>query len=70
MRSTFRIAYDAPVVVPAKAGTHTPRPPLQGTLAIAFFYLDIDGYGSLLSQGRPAGRSRANENAGAKPANR
>jgi hypothetical protein len=50
VRSTVRIACD--IVVPAKAGTHTPRPMLGAREQPPFFFIDIGGYGSLLSQGR------------------
>ena len=39
-------------VVPAKAGTHTPRPIILDAEAEAFCPTNAGGYGSLLSQGR------------------
>jgi 8-oxo-dGTP pyrophosphatase MutT (NUDIX family) len=41
-----------PHVVPAKAGTHTPRPCNLALGPDGFVTTDIGGYGSLLSQGR------------------
>jgi hypothetical protein len=39
-------------VVPAKAGTHTPRLRLRALWETAFAVSEFGGYGSLLSQGR------------------
>jgi len=42
-------------VVPAKAGTHTPRPRDLALWVDGFITTNAGGYGSLLSQGRQAG---------------
>src|SRR5258708_31617080 len=45
------------VVVPAKAGTHTPRPIGRAMGLVAFVTIDAGGYGSLLSQDDQKGGS-------------
>jgi tungstate transport system permease protein len=45
------------IVVPAHAGTHTPRPLFRSTRPVAFVTTSAGGYGSLLSQGRHRGQS-------------
>src|SRR5271167_3461983 len=51
------IWYEAPrpAVVPAQAGTHTPRPLLPRSNANRLLLASAGGYGSLLSQGRQRG---------------
>src|SRR5216683_6313016 len=53
--SAVVLKFEPSCVVPAKAGTHTPRPYGETSVLDAFYNNRRGGYGSLLSQGRQPG---------------